>query len=145
LREYARERLASSGTAIRTAQRHVDYFLTLAERAEPQLRRAEQVEWLERLELDHDNLRVALRWSMEHRTDQAMRLGAALWRFWYMRGHLTEGRESLDACLKVQGALASSIEERSVRAWVLNGAGNLAASQSDSAAARDFHLQALAI
>src|SRR5215471_20605437 len=94
LREYAQERLASSVTATRTAQRHVDYFLTLAERAEPQLRRAEQVEWLERLELDHDNLRVALRWSVEHRTDQAMRLGAALWRFWYMRGHLTEGRGS---------------------------------------------------
>ena len=145
VREYAHERLAASAMATGAAHRHVDYFVALAEQAEPELRRADQQEWLERLELDHDNMRSALHWSMRHRPDQAMRLGAALWYFWYVHGHFTEGRGCLEECLNLQDAPATANRERSIRARVLNGAGGLASIQGDSAASRSFHRQALAI
>jgi tetratricopeptide (TPR) repeat protein len=145
VREYAQDRLMCSAEPTSTAQRHVDYFLALAERAERELRRAEQTEWLVRLDLDHDNMRTALDWSVGHRADQAMRLGAALWWFWDLRGRFTEGRERLDVCLRLERPATPSVEERSVRARLLNGAGNLASSQSDPRVEARFHLEALAI
>ena len=80
---------------------------------------------LDRLEIEHDNVRAALRWSLDHEESQtAIRLCAALWWFWYIRGHLTEGRRWLDA------VLASGVEPTGVRrANVLAGAGYLAISR----------------
>src|SRR5262249_44085340 len=64
IREYALERLEGSGEAEALRQRHAAYFLDLAERAAPQLHRAEQQTWLVRIEAEHDNLRAALAWSL---------------------------------------------------------------------------------
>jgi non-specific serine/threonine protein kinase len=142
LRQYAHERLMSGSTADAIALRHVEYYLAIAEQGEPELRGPRQVAWLERLEADHENLRAAWRWSIQHRPDLAMRLGATLWRFWELHGHLTEGRGCLEETLN---PVHSSNAEDDLRARLFNGAGNLASTQGDFRRARALHEQALAI
>jgi predicted ATPase len=82
---------------------HARYFLRLAERSEPELVRPEQKEWLDRLETDHDNLRAALDLCLNTAplTLSALLLAGALWRFWDLRGYLTEGRTWLAEALQV--------------------------------------------
>ncbi|HKP51025.1 MAG TPA: tetratricopeptide repeat protein [Chloroflexia bacterium] len=134
IHEYAWERLVESGEAEAFQQRHAEYFLALAEKAEPGLRGSEQVEWTRHLEADHDNMRAALKWSVEHgRADLALRMGAALLLFWKTRGHLTEGRTWLEMAL-ARGIAASTRE----RARALMAAGTLAASQGDFTQARSL-------
>jgi predicted ATPase/DNA-binding SARP family transcriptional activator len=87
IREYALEKLAESGEQERLWQQHTAYFVALAERAEPELRRANQLLWLDRLESENDNLQAALTWSCEHDPQEALRLVGALAWFWYMRGY----------------------------------------------------------
>jgi predicted ATPase/DNA-binding CsgD family transcriptional regulator/Tfp pilus assembly protein PilF len=142
LRQYAEERLQEAGEAAAARSRHRDWYLALAEAAAPELVGRHQVAWLDRLEAGHDDLRAALAWS---RTDPAgaiagLRLAAALWRFWLVRGHYTEGRRWLEGaarrCPEAPPAL---------RATALNGAGRLAHTQRDYAAARALHEEALAL
>ncbi len=129
IREYALERLAEAGEASEIWRRHSDYYLTLAEVAELELRGPDQAEWLERLEREHDNLRAALGWSLQNgQVEKALRLGAALWTFWYWRGYLSEGRMWLEGALAT--ALGSMIPAV-VRAKALHGAGMLACAQGD--------------
>jgi predicted ATPase/DNA-binding SARP family transcriptional activator/DNA-binding CsgD family transcriptional regulator len=100
VRQYVRELLEESGEAEAVRRRHAAYFLALAEEAEPELKGAAQEEWLERLEAKHDNFRAALSWAMGHsEAELGLRLSAALGEFWYMRGHLNEGRRWLEAAL----------------------------------------------
>jgi predicted ATPase len=81
--EYAQERLHASGEAEAARRAHAQYYLTLAEEVEPQLVGPNQGIWLDRLEVEHDNLRAALGWGIERdEAETALRLGAALWRFW---------------------------------------------------------------
>jgi predicted ATPase len=83
IREYALERLNARSEGEAQRKRHTNYYLALAERAEPETLGAQQVVWLERLEREHDNLRAALGWAIGQRqSEMALRLGAALWRFW---------------------------------------------------------------
>src|SRR2546430_2062435 len=89
MRSYAQERLAASGEAEAWRSRHRDHFLALAKEAEPHLTGPEQAVWLGHLESEHDNLRAAL----QNSGDAELRLAAALWRFWMMRGFVSEGRE----------------------------------------------------
>jgi predicted ATPase/DNA-binding CsgD family transcriptional regulator len=128
IREYAVDRLAASGEHYIVQRRHAVYFLALAERAEPELQRPEQSAWLARLELEHDNLRAALGWCVEERTEPeiGLRLAAALTRFWEIRGYWSEGRRWLDAVLR-------DTEDASPAARVkaLNGDGLLAFQQGD--------------
>jgi predicted ATPase len=96
IREYAHERLVASGERGALCARHARYFAELAETAEPELTGARQVDWLNRLETEHANLRAALAWAIETGAGEiAARLGAALWRFWSMHGHLSEGYAQL--------------------------------------------------
>ncbi len=85
IRQYARDRLVESGEpdAIRT--RHLGYFLGLAERAERQMRGAEFVDWVQRLDADGDNLRLAIDWGLESDPETGIRLCVALWMYWRMR------------------------------------------------------------
>jgi DNA-binding CsgD family transcriptional regulator/tetratricopeptide (TPR) repeat protein len=127
IREYGLERLAASGEMEFLARQHAAYFLELAEEAEPKLMGAEQGRWLNRLELERDNLRVALRWALcREEPTTALRLGGALWRFWFRRGYLSEGRGYLEAALAGSHAVAPGR-----RAKVLTGAGILAHYQGD--------------
>ena len=142
IRQYANERLTESGNAEAVRERHRDYFLAVAEEAEPKLTGAEQAKWLRRLEEEHDNLRSALGWSLaEAGSGGGLRLCGALQRFWFTRGHLAEGREW---SVRVMGK--GGVEERTPeRAKTLNGAGTLAAYQGDFAPARALLEESLAI
>ncbi len=158
IREYAHERLEASGEAEEIRLRHAEHYLLVAEEAELKLRGAEQVAWLGRLEAEHDNLRAALRWSIERgRADPsagsgqapsadagqalALRLAGALGWFWYLGGYLSEGRNWLEGVLALTGRAACSTE----RAKALMAAGTLARHPSDFAAARRRLEQSLAL
>jgi predicted ATPase/transcriptional regulator with XRE-family HTH domain len=105
IREYALERLEASdggreAEALRLA--HAAYFLALAERAEPELTGPEATLWLDRLEREHDNLRAALGWARtggQSGVETGLRLVAALWRFWWARGHVREGQAWVEELL----------------------------------------------
>ena len=102
VREYARERLAALPAAARVRRRHAEHFLALAEQAEPHLTGPEAPAWLDRLELEHDNLRAALTWAgaAPERHELELRLATALQYFWRVRGHLSEGRRWLEAAVE---------------------------------------------
>jgi predicted ATPase/class 3 adenylate cyclase len=92
IREYALDRLAESDERDLIRTRHSRAYLTLAEQARPYVQGSDQKRWLDLLELEHDNLRAALWWSIESaRAEDACRFVFALWRFWQVRGHLVEG------------------------------------------------------
>ena len=100
IHEYAREKLGESAEAEEVRRLHAQYFLSLAEVAFPELRGPHQLEWLDRLEPEHDNMRAALTWALERKeVELALRLGGALWWFWWMRGHNSEGRRWLEEAL----------------------------------------------
>ena len=129
IREYAVERLETSSEAELLRQRHAEYYLALAEAAE--LLGPQQGVWLARLEGEHDNLRVALRWALEQGGgDLAARLRAALYPFWERGGHLSEGRAWVERVLaqsRIEPAPAAT------RAQALYGAAELAYLQGDDA------------
>lgn len=127
LREYGLECLTALGEAAATRKSHADVYLALAEAAEPELSGSEQAVWLERLETEHDNLREALRWHQQStETEAGLRLAATLWRFWNIRGHLTEGRAWLLDATDEAREVSSSIRAKALRA-----SGLLACSQGD--------------
>ncbi len=125
--EYAREKLQERGEEQEIKQLHAQFFLTLAEEADPELKGPDQLEWFETLEAEHDNIRAALSWALERKdVEVALRLGGALWWFWLMRGYHSEGRRWLEEALAIE--VRGSPE---VRAMALAGAGGLALEQGD--------------
>ena len=132
VRQYGRDRLQEAGETERTTTRHRDWFLLLAERAERQLQGAEQRIWLDVLELDHDNLRLALEWCRTTGDDPEywLRLAAALYKFWEVRGYWSEGRMWLGGALARSAGVSTPSRVR-----VLIGAAYLAAFQGDFARA----------
>jgi non-specific serine/threonine protein kinase len=138
LREYAGMRLDESGETATLEQRHAEYFLSLAERAEPELRLAEQGYWFNRLDADHENIRAALTWSLSG-GDKTLgaRLAGAFYLFWYARGHHAEGRQWT---LKLLAALEDI--DRSVHAKLLFAAGHME-YMVDMAAGQRYFEQAL--
>ena len=130
IREYAVERLEESGDGDELRRRHADYFLALAEEAEPNLR-GSPGDWLDRLEAEHDNFRAALdRLEASDENERGLRLAGALWRFWYLKGHLAEGRRRLES------ALLADDRPTAARAKALNGAAVMAVNTGDSATAK---------
>ncbi|HKP53932.1 MAG TPA: helix-turn-helix domain-containing protein [Chloroflexia bacterium] len=98
--EYAAERLQESGEAARVREWHAEYYLALARAAEQQIAGVNQKRWLAILEREHDNLRAALAWTLEHgEVETGMRTACALHHFWYVYGHLEEGLRWLDAAI----------------------------------------------
>jgi predicted ATPase len=129
IREYALEKLETSGEQASTKRAHAAYCLVLAEE-EP----AEQsgTEWLERFALEHDNFRAGLAWLTETGdADWGLRLGTALFRFWEIREYLAEARDRLGRLLKLAGAAAPT----KARTRALFAAGVLAGEQGDYASA----------
>ncbi|HVH65596.1 MAG TPA: adenylate/guanylate cyclase domain-containing protein [Candidatus Acidoferrum sp.] len=140
IREFGGERLSESGQAVAIRNRHLDAYIALAQAAQPHLFGPERREWLDRLEMDHDNFRSALEWAIKQDdARRAMLLGAALWRFWQMRGHLHEGRSRLAAAL----ALPMGSDFPDERMAALEAAGGLAYWQADLDAAQRFYDQVL--
>jgi predicted ATPase/class 3 adenylate cyclase len=126
IREFARERLEQGGAADTFDRKRALYFLELAERADPELKLRDQGAWLTRLESEHDNLRGSLEWAISNEPDVALRMSAALWMFWYMRGHVSEGRRWLNRALAV-----ADTSWTKTRAKALDGAGYLEGEQGD--------------
>jgi predicted ATPase len=149
LRDYARERLAEANEMEAMRRRHATYFLAVAEERGPRAYGTDAEVWLDRLERDHDNFRAALRWAAENgEGETSLRLSAALYIFWYLRGHVSEGKRWLG------GALASEVGRRpedapgprKARAWALHAAGLLANdSGEDIRIARGLTEESLAI
>ena len=149
IRQYGLDKLAETTEAEVVRDRHRDFYLGFAEEAEAQLRGREQVAGLKRLEVDHDNLRTALRWSLDRgETEVALRLGSALWLFWDTHGYVREGREWVDDLLARADALPASAltpGTQRARAKLLDGAGRLRARWSEYAMACELDAQALAV
>src|SRR5207253_5492683 len=142
IREYGLGRLSQSEEAAAIRERHANFFLQLAERSEPELLGSNQEVWLDRLEVEHDNLRAALEWSTESaQVETGLRLGGALWRFWETRGYLAEGRKGLSKLL----AISSGFDQSKPRMKALYAAGVLADAQGDYHAARTLFEENLAI
>ena len=127
LRQYARERLEESGEDQAIKRTHAQYFLALAEEAEPKLWESGDKAWFGRLEKEHDNMRAALSWTLEHgEAELALRLGGALRWFWRARGYYGEGRRWLERALCEEGRTSAG-----ARAKALDGVGWLASEQHD--------------
>ncbi len=133
LRQYAHEKLDEAGQADRIHAQHLDWFLKLAQAAEPQLGGKDQATWLQRLAQANDDLRAALTWSLEQGDiEAAAELSSALWQFWWTRGYLSEGRQWLGKIQSQGDRLAPDM-----RARLLNrgcGAGRAARRLCRSAA-----------
>jgi predicted ATPase/class 3 adenylate cyclase len=128
IREYAAEKLAASRDADEVRRRHAAFFTELAEEAYEHRFDAE-AEWSERLELDHDDLRVALDWLAPNDPDRALALSGALGWFWLSHGHLAEGRERLARAI-------AKVADQSAHARALTAAGALTARCGDAEAGR---------
>jgi len=142
IREYGLERLTERGELETTRHAHARHFLALAEEAAPELTGPEQIVWLARMELDHENMRAALQWSIRESGDSSLglKLGRFVAPFWERRGHFREGRLWLEQALAGHPA-----GEDALRGWVLNYAGNLAYAQGDTSRARTLYEEALAL
>jgi tetratricopeptide (TPR) repeat protein len=95
VRQYAWERLRAAGEEPAVRDRHRDWYLALAEPAEPGVRGPSQIAWLDRLEVEHDNLRAALAWCLDSAPEAGLRLAVSLRDFWHVRHHLSEGQRWL--------------------------------------------------
>jgi predicted ATPase/transcriptional regulator with XRE-family HTH domain len=132
VRAYGLEQLTTHGEDEEVRERHATWVLELAARARVELMGSQAGAWSVRMEAEHDNVRAALGWAVERgEAAIALRLGADLWRFWQIRGHVGEGRRWLEAVLALPGG------DRAARAIALEGAAVLADLQhaDDRAAA----------
>jgi predicted ATPase/DNA-binding SARP family transcriptional activator len=137
VRQYGWEKLKEAGEEEAVRRRHAMFFLALAEEVEPKIEPnvniADRRAWLGRLEVEHDNLRAALRWAQEGSPQTGLLLANALYWLWYHRGYLSEGRGSYERALA--GAPAA-LTSPAARAKALCYAGYLAWAQGDHPAAR---------
>jgi predicted ATPase len=143
VRDFAREELDTCGEAENLQRVHRDFYLRFAEEAQVYLTGPHQKMWFDSLEQEHDNLRVAIDWSisMEPDVESAMRFGKALYRFWLVRGFLNEGRARLAEIIK----MTEGCKQREPLAIVLSHAGTLAQNQGAYASARSYFSESLAI
>ncbi len=150
IREYATEALNASGEADELRTRHTRHFLDLAEEAEAHL--ATGGRWLDRLDAEVDNLRSALDFATEMEPQRALRAAAALDDFWFMRGHILEGRARLEKALAAGPeptaarcrALIAATESSVASGDNVAGSARVAEALDISTALEDAHLRALA-
>jgi predicted ATPase/DNA-binding SARP family transcriptional activator/tetratricopeptide (TPR) repeat protein len=110
IKEYAGHRLAEAGESDLARHAHLAYFTELTETAEPHLRRAEQLEWLATLEVEHDNIGSAMRGAIAAgEAHGAMRLAASAGWYWWLSGHKAEGNELITAATTIPGEVADEV------------------------------------
>jgi predicted ATPase len=142
LREFGLEQLGARGERENAAKAHAAFFLTFAEEAEKHLLGRKHKEYSDALELDHDNLRAALvHADTQHDIETGLRLGAALWRFWNVRGHMREGREWLEKFIHVP----DSVVHPQAKARALNALGTLVFETTSFREARPYFESSLAL
>lgn len=131
IREFAQEKLVESGEFEKLRERHLAYFLELAEEAETELRGPQTKRWLDRLQDDYNNLRAAFNWGLDMERpggnkQASLKLAGSLSMFWELRGYFLEGRDWLFRALA-----QSPGEPTAPRAKALSGEGRLAYLQGD--------------
>jgi predicted ATPase len=142
IREFGLERLAANGDLAMVRDRHLHAIADLAEAAERQLIGKDTKRWLNQLELEHDNVRAALRWALESgQAEIGLLLAGRLWRFWHQRGHLGEGLAMTRELL----ASPAGQGRTPARVKALNGAGGLAYWQNDFPTAEGFYTEQLEV
>jgi non-specific serine/threonine protein kinase len=117
VRQYGQERLLRSGEAERLRELHLAFFFEFARRAEPELQRPDQVMWLNRLQLEHDNLRAALEWRLAadpRDDDKGLELAAVLFWFWTKRGYFGEGFQWLTRALSVDNRRSPALRAKAL-------------------------------
>ena len=142
VRQYVREKLIESDESELICQKHLQYFISLAEHADVQLHGADQNLWLERLTNELSNLRAALEFAVKHDSDNAVRLSASLGWFWYRKGLLAEGRNWYKKILDTRLIDVSTANNFSKAFY---GAGLVAHFQADYVYARKTLEQSLAL
>ena len=141
IREYALERLADNAEMLTVRRAHAAYCLVLAEEGNPDLDPPARAVWLAQCDAEIDNLRAALDWLFQSdEIDWSLRLCVALFRFWDMREHMTEGRSRLEAVLLLAGP-----QHLKERARVSHFLGALTTTQGDFTSAHHFLEQALSL
>jgi predicted ATPase/DNA-binding CsgD family transcriptional regulator len=134
VREYGLEQLAASNELEDARREHAAHFLALAQRAAPAWWGPAPGAWLDRLEVERDNLREALGWAHEEQANEfACRLASALHWFWRSRGPVSEGRRWTEDLLAHAGEVAPAL-----RTALLTGAGDLAMTQGQFARAAEL-------
>jgi predicted ATPase/transcriptional regulator with XRE-family HTH domain len=141
IREFAGEQLADSGDKDAVYRRHCVHFLAFVEQAREMIEGPHQEIWLARLEADQDNVRAVVERAIDTGdADTALRLGAALWRFWAQRGHLAEGRTALERALGIDAEV-----DPVVRVAAVYYLGNLALDLNEYSVAQNHFKESLAI
>jgi non-specific serine/threonine protein kinase len=140
IREFGREQLELAAEADEAHRRHAGYFLTWAERSMSEWLTQKQAIWLRRGDVELDNLRTALGWATERNADLALRLCGTIGGYWLTRGHFSEGRRWYEAGLRTPTEIS-----KAARADGLFGAGFLATTQADYAAAQALTEESLAL
>ncbi|HSF03162.1 MAG TPA: hypothetical protein VLA62_09135, partial [Solirubrobacterales bacterium] len=140
IRQFAAEQLEASGDAELLRSRHATAILAFAEEAAAAVMSAEGRTWLDRYELERDNIRAAMAWSLDgSQTETALRLVTACWRYWQIRGYLTEARAHAERALALPDAGAYP----AAREQALEAAGGIAYWQGDTDAARVWYQETL--
>ncbi len=155
IREYALERLTSSGELEEVQRKHARYYVELGEVAQPVAsKRWEEAEWwskFTRIEREHDNLRAALGWAVQNReVETGARLALALWWFWIERGYLSDGRRWTETLLALDEAGDPTGETQlklpaRTKARLIHVSGILSMVQGDYDRAVELHEVALAM
>jgi predicted ATPase len=142
LRRYGLEKLEKRGERENVARRHSEFFLKFAETLEPFLVGIKQEETVDALGRDHDNLRAVLnRAQLQNDVETGLRLGAAVWRFWNVRGHLREGRRWLEQFIHA----SASVVHGHAKAKALNALGTLVFQTNSFPEARPYFESSLAL
>lgn len=129
LREYGLEKLAAQNELNAARNRHLNYYVALVEEHDPQLRGHAQKEWYARFDVEQDNFRAALDWAIRsENAESGMRMVAALWFYWFWRGHWAEGATRAKQVLEIPGRVNPRL-----RARALIGASNLPGRVGDYA------------
>ena len=141
IRQYAREKLAETEDGLRLRNSHLDYFLALAERAEPELIGPQVAVWLRQLDADLDNLRAALEWSLGQNTRAGLRLTCALMQYWTAHNDIHEGIDWLLLLLRQPDATPRTV----IRAKGLATLAFLYEAQLENMLAEPYAREALTI
>jgi predicted ATPase len=141
IRQYALDRLHETGEEARWRNRHFAWVLALAEESFEALTGPDQGLWLDRMARELDNFRAALRWAIEQKLPDALRLAPNLFRWWIRRAGVTEAREWFSRLLDV----IPSDQAKWDRGRALSAVGNLALSQGDHDEAERLFRESLAL
>jgi predicted ATPase/class 3 adenylate cyclase len=140
VRQFAKDQLKEQNRLGVIQERHAHSYASLTKTAEPHLTGSDSTTWLDKLSIEHDNIRAAQQWALENgQIDMAYEIASSLWRFFHMRGLLFSARELLDDLLGIEGASPQA------RAKALEAAGGVAYWSGDIEQAHRLYTEALEV